>query len=371
MALDDTPNKLESVWIQRNPLNQFYEQINISGSDLIIYHSSSGEIMADKISVWAGKYGIGTGGGGTTVKVSATDTTPGYLSGSKLFPGNNVSFSIQNLGGNETLLIHSLGGATSDSSSWASSSLTTSYVPYNGNRAITRNDPVWQGVIPGGDDVVEFLDKFFYPFNPATISINSGVTYYETGSSQTVSMNGIVTANSETVFGSGSVRRSGSDWYTFTSASSYSTSDTGVTGSRTYRTFMQTGNNGSPTLINSSTKTATFLYPYLYGMSTTPGLTGSALYAVCAKLKQLETSPITVSFTGAAVYMYFCYPVGYTQIVKVLDPNLFNISTAFEHSASVAITSSGLSTNWMEHYQVDRMTLLSSPNGNFVFSNTP
>lgn len=59
MAFDDTPNKLESAFIQRSEANSVYEQVNISGSDLIFYHSSSGELTADKISVWASQYLVG------------------------------------------------------------------------------------------------------------------------------------------------------------------------------------------------------------------------------------------------------------------------------------------------------------------------
>ena len=67
MALNDTPNRLESAFIQRDTTNSYYDQINISGSDLIIYHSSSGELTADKIPVWAAKYNIG---GGNTLSAS-------------------------------------------------------------------------------------------------------------------------------------------------------------------------------------------------------------------------------------------------------------------------------------------------------------
>ena len=59
MAFDSTPNKLESAFIQRNINNSVYEQVNISGSNLIFYHSSSGEFTADKIPVWASKYALG------------------------------------------------------------------------------------------------------------------------------------------------------------------------------------------------------------------------------------------------------------------------------------------------------------------------
>lgn len=62
MAYNDTPNRLESAFIQRATNNQYYEQINISGSDLVIYHDASGSLTADKITTWATKYNIASGG---------------------------------------------------------------------------------------------------------------------------------------------------------------------------------------------------------------------------------------------------------------------------------------------------------------------
>jgi hypothetical protein len=72
MALNDTPSKLESVFIQRTPANDFYEQINISGSDLIVYHDENGKINADKVSVFATKYGLGSGSASSGSTVSAS-----------------------------------------------------------------------------------------------------------------------------------------------------------------------------------------------------------------------------------------------------------------------------------------------------------
>lgn len=62
MAFDNTPNRLDAAFIQRDRSNQYYEQINISGSDLIVYLDETGSLTADRISVWAAKYGIGSGG---------------------------------------------------------------------------------------------------------------------------------------------------------------------------------------------------------------------------------------------------------------------------------------------------------------------
>jgi len=160
MALNDTPNKLESVWIQRNPLNQFYEQVNISGSNLIVYHSSSGELMADRISVFATKYGLG-GAAGSQVKVSVTDTTTGYLSGSKLFPGNNISFSIANPGGNEALVIHSSGGGTGLA--------TGSTYPITSSQTISSS---WSRITDVGNPNIDYAPLF----NASLIGTNGGGT---------------------------------------------------------------------------------------------------------------------------------------------------------------------------------------------------
>jgi len=376
MALNNTPNKLESVWIQRNPLNQYYEQINISGSDLIVYHSSSGELMADKISVWAEKYGLGGASADEKAKVSPTDTTAGYLS-DKIIAGPNISITVINPGANETMSIAFAGDGVSDQATLATSSLiasssllatqsfSSSYIEFNGNRAITR--PPYVGINLGTDNVVDFLNDFFFPFIGATISINSTTLYYETGSSQNVTINGSITANSETVFGSGSIRRNGNEWYTFTSASSYSTIDTGLTASSTYKTYMQVGNNGSPTLITSSTKTVSFIYPYLWGLSTIAGLSGTSLYT------GLSTKSVTVqgtksdSFVGTSTYIYFAFPASYGSLTSIKDPSNFEVLSSFEYSASVPVTSSGLTHNWQTLYKVYRLILQANPNGTYIF----
>jgi len=62
MAFDNTPNRLDAAFVQRDQSNQYYEQINISGSNLIVYLDETGSLTADKVSVWAAKYSIASGG---------------------------------------------------------------------------------------------------------------------------------------------------------------------------------------------------------------------------------------------------------------------------------------------------------------------
>lgn len=298
---DDTPQRLESVWIQRNSENQYYEQINVSGSDLIVYHDSSGSLTADKISTFASRYLSGSGGGDPA---------------------------------------------------------------FDGNRPITRSPH--QGINVGTSTVVDFLEEFFFPFQIASISINGGTTYYETGSSVNISINGNITANSETIFGSGSIRKEGVDWYTFSSASSYSTTDTGVSSSTFYRTYIEVGNNGSPSLITSSLKTISFIYPYLYGTSSVAGLSETTLYSSLTKLVETNGTK-SPSLVGISTYIYFCFPSSYGDLSSIKDPNNFEILNSFEYSGSVPVTSSGLTNNWMETYKVYRLLLQANPNGTFTF----
>jgi hypothetical protein len=104
MAFNDTPNKLEAVFVQRTPQNNYYEQINISASDAIVYLNSQGKIDVDKISTWATNYGIGGG-------------TP--------FNGRAI-FATQSL--YATRSIQASYATSSLSASWASSSISSSFV---------------------------------------------------------------------------------------------------------------------------------------------------------------------------------------------------------------------------------------------------
>ena len=334
MAFDDIPKRLEAVFVQRTEANDYYEQINISASNAIVYLYEQGKIDVSRISDFMSIWAPTSGGGGSS---QATQSI----------------YATQSL--------------------FATSSLTASNVPYDGNRAITRNDPFWQGVIPGGTDVVKFLDNFFYPFNEATITLSSpspGSTF-ETGSVNTITLSGYITRNSETVYGTTGSVKYGSNVLlsNFASASTFSVQDVNASSSKTYTAYMTV--NSPPVVISSTSRTVNYYFPYLWGMSTQDGLTGSALYNACTRTAQGVVSSQTVSFIGSAVYMYFCYPIvsaGYPITGKILDPNLFNITTAFGYTASVAVTSSGLVHNWMANYQVYRTNLLSSPNGNFIFS---
>jgi hypothetical protein len=350
---DSTPNRLDAVFVQRTPGNEHYEQINISASNAIVYLNEEGKIDVDPISAWAIKYNIGGGGNTLSSSWASSSLSSSYAETS--------SFAIS--------ASWAPGSTTPVSVSYAS---TSSDVPFNGNRSIKRNDPYFVGLNVGGDDVVEFLNNFFFPFIPSTVSITSpsSTIYYETGSVQSRAITSTITANDETIFGTGSVKRDGLIWNTIASIPPYAPSytDTNISSSHTYQTFVQTDNDGSPTLISSTARSISFIFPYLYGMSSVAGLSGVTLYTAMVSHSIVPyTSPKADYFWGTGTYIYFCYPASYAQLSSILDPSSFQMYPSFEYSASVPVTSSGLSTDWMTNYKVYRLKLLASPSGYFQF----
>lgn len=453
-------NRLDVAFLQRSTNNQLYEQVNISGSNLIFYLDENGILTADKIanvlksegkvsdSIAGGvggvhgsgytpspappppppsigqtlygvdtltvgipnrlskyfceyqgatysykliqtetntidtPYGIGIGKPenenvvNATLDVSGTVIITGSLTVTGTIYGTiesssyalTASYALNGGGGG--------GGATLQTgsfypitSSWA---LTASYassstIPFNGNRTIKRSP--YTALNVGGTTVDEFLENFFFPFVPATVAISSGGTsYYEIGTLQNFTIASTITANDEILYGTASVKRNSVDWNIVGSIPplTFTYIDSNISTNYSYITFVQTDNDGSPTLISSNTKTATFIYPYLWGMSTIAGLSGNTLYTTLTK-QVVSQGNKTVSLIGNVVYIYFCYPDSYAALSSILDPNGFEAKGNFDYSSSVQVASSGLTNDWTTNYRVYRTTLVSNPNGSYQF----
>lgn len=367
----------EIIIIQRNSTNEYYGETHISGSELIFYTDQFGYVNADKSASFYTIFPPPSSGliVGNTYPITASwaksASWASHSVSASWAPGTLVSGDTYDI--TSSWAENASRAKESDfsiSSSWASSSLSSSYISYNGNRTIKRSPYTTLNV--GGDDLVEFIENFFFPFIPATVAISSaGTYYYETGSTQNFSISSTVTANDEISYGSGSVRRDGIVWNTTSTIPplTFAFTDTGISSSHSYITYVQTNNNGTPTVINSSARAASFIYPYLWGMSSTAGLTGSNLYNAFTK-QIVASGNKTVSMIGNVVYIYFAYPSSYGSLVSILDPNTFEALGNFDHSSSVSVTSNGLIYNWTTNYEVYRTTLVSDPNGNYQFKLT-
>lgn len=239
---------------------------------------------------------------------------------------------------------------------------SASYVPnlypqiFDGSRAIKTL--AYVGEIPGSTTISEWLNSVFYADILGTISINSGTTYYEIGSAPTITINGGLNLNDSIIAGTGSVWRDGIEWYQF-SGTSYSTTDIDIVTDHTYQTFYQLDTG----VIASAVKTVDLIFPFLYGVSSTSGLSGTALYnALTLDVTPQANKTYTVS--GTETYLYVAYPATMPDMTDAYDPNLFHILSTFDKS-TISVTSAGLATNWTANCKVYQWKMLADFSGNY------
>lgn len=376
MPISNTnPQPKDVVILQRDDTNSQYIETHISASDVILHIDSAGHINADKSSSFYTLYPPpGKSENATSASWSSQSFTAESSSWtSHSFAAESASWTSHSFTAeSSSWASHSF---TAESASWTSHSISASYAetssltPFNGNRTIKRSP--YTDINVGGDDVVEFLNNFFFPFIPSTVNMSSFANngLYEMGTVVSVPVISIITANDETIFTSGEVKRDGVTWNVAPTIPplSFTFTDSNVSSNHTYTTYIQVGNNGSPATIISPSRTVSFIYPYLWGMSTTPGLNGNQLYTTFTRQIQSQGNK-SVSLIGNVTYIYFCYPSSYPDLQHIVDPNLFQIISSFEYSASVPVTSSGLTNDWQTTYKVYRSKLLSDPNGTFQFN---
>ena len=236
---------------------------------------------------------------------------------------------------------------------------------YNGNRAI-KATTMPTGMNPGTATLSEFLDKVFYPFVSATISLNISSSLLEIGNSITITCNGSVTANDETLFNTAYVDPSTGANMPFTAqAGAYSVQQANVVATTSFRSYITTGGSG---IISSPLRTVTFVYPYFWAMNATDLTTGgSAFYtAITKRIQTLGTK--TPVLNGTAQYIYFAYPTEYPDLTSIKDQNGFEQIGSFT-KYEVNINSSGLTSDWIHGYKIYRCNGLTTVNnGQYTFT---
>lgn len=358
--------KYKDIFTQRrNSSNNGFEEFPIIVSpNSVLFVSSNGDLITLNTASLMQYASVGS----ASYALSAS-----YASNNS----NTASYALQSLSAS-----YASNGAT-ESASYATNALSASYASngatetasyantssvtvFNGERSIKRTG--YSGLNVGGTSVVDFLNNFFFPFVSATVSDTPvGTTLYQRGTSNTFTLTSTILANDEITFGSASVKRDGIEWSgSIIPPLSFAIPDI-VTSNHSYQTFVQVDNNGNPTIISSNTSNVSFIYPYLWGMSTVAGLNGSSLYN--AFTKQIVVSgDKTVSLIGNVTYIYFAYPSTYPALTSIIDPNGFEVIGNFEYSSSVSVSSNGLFSDWTTNYRVYRTKLVSDPNGNYQFN---
>ena len=94
--------------------------------------------------------------------------------------------------------------------------------------------------------------------------------------------------------------------------------DNNIKENHTYQSFIDVNNDGNPIVISSATRTAVFIYPYLYGLSDNDDLNGSGLYNNLTKLIQPKGNR-TINLVGNVKFIYFCYPAIYGELTSILN----------------------------------------------------
>jgi len=233
---------------------------------------------------------------------------------------------------------------------------------FNGNRTVKRSG--LPAVNVGTTTVKTFLEAYFFPFIPATLSLND-FSLQEVGTHPTMQLIGALTLNDETVVNTRTVLVGGVASDTFATNTINQAAPAAITTNTTYQLKANVANNGSATDIYSTLRTATFIYPFLYGTNASGSLTGSTLYTGLTKSVTASGNK-TINMTGTNVYMYFCYPTSYGLLSQILDPNLFDITGSFAQS-TVSVTSSGLYSDWTTNFYVYVSDLTTVYGGAFQF----
>lgn len=199
---------------------------------------------------------------------------------------------------------------------------------FNGNRAITRTSfPVGTNV--GGNDIVSFLNNVFFPFVPATISLNP-YSLQELGTTfQQVPFNGTITQNSETGISNLQYIRENTVLSTIPNPSFGNFSSgfaLNLTNNTELKTIVTTNNNGQSNTITSS-QIVNFVAPSWYGVGVNGLITG-----VKNMTKYLNTrANRTFTYNTNNNHFYYAYPNDWGQLTSIIDQNGFNITLSFSN----------------------------------------
>lgn len=168
MSFSDTPNRLEAVYVQRDTTNVRYDQINVSGSDMIVYLNELGKLDADKISIWATKYNIGSGGSGSVASASFAATASRAVSASfATTASNSISASYAFTSSNSITASYAL------TSSAAIEAISASY--FSGSQ-ITASSILVSLILPLGSSIGNPTQSFATVYATRFIGTSSYVS---------------------------------------------------------------------------------------------------------------------------------------------------------------------------------------------------
>lgn len=233
----------------------------------------------------------------------------------------------------------------------------------NGNRPIKALPSI--GQVPGGTTAGQVINNIYWPFLPATISLNA-FPLQEVGSTYAPVVVGTITPRDETSI---TDRRVLEDDLAIHSLSTNNVNYTAPAftvafgNNKKYRIAADVGGDGTPGVVLSPERTVEGIYPYLYGASDNPDLTGSGLYSL-SKLMQKEGNKEVV-FNGTDKYFYFAFHEDYDDLSQIIDQNGFSLSGFLASKQIKSVTSVN---GWTQNYKVYRSGLTTINSGAYKFN---
>lgn len=202
--------------------------------------------------------------------------------------------------------------------------LTNGAIPFDGNRTVTR-DGVAQ-VNAGGTTVEEFLENYFFPAVPPTLSFSGLGGPYEKGLERNLTLSATVTPNDGTI----DLRqfKQGASVISTEGSNSMSETVTNIKDTVTYTAYVEYTLSGTSGQVLSQNRTANFYAPSYYGTGADGNENETWVKANLTKTIRSNNN-LTANFSPVLERYYFAYPQSFGAVSQVLDPNNFDITDAF------------------------------------------
>jgi len=228
---------------------------------------------------------------------------------------------------------------------------------FDWNRQITGLPSI--GQTPGGTTTNEGLEAIFYPFVPATLSLNS-FSDQEEGTQVTPTLIGTLTPNQETIINTRIVQVGGIDTDTFATNNINQPAPSAITANTTYRLKSNVDNNGSPIDIFSPNREVEFVFPWFYGTSLealrADVLTNTNFYTDGTKVINDGSGQITVPFSGTGFLWFAVHnsiAVKTAWFETVLNNGAIGTpSDLFDAPVIQLVNSTGLFNDYSENYNI-------------------
>ena len=236
---------------------------------------------------------------------------------------------------------------------------------FDGNRRISSTG--FNGLTPGGGDVVSFLNNVFYPFVPATISLN-GYAVQESGTPfSNIPFVVSIIQNSETGISNLQFINNNVPFQTFGGTPNFgqNTYNTtlSLTANSTLAASVRINNNNNPLQITGAGQLVRFEPPHYFGSGVNNLQTNAAnMKSVLIKQSIITKPSSRTLYATTNGYYYFVYPDYWGELSRIsaISPPLdFNISTDFV-SGNVTLTLANNSNYLYRFYKNTNQIILNN-----------